>query len=310
MDKDTLYRFFSGDATQAEEEKVLSWVEACADNKDMFLKERQIFDAMLLHAGWESTVSAKSILPKWAKELLKVAAILLVVLGGSLFYIHQERVRVLSAVNSIKVPSGQHVNIKLPDGTVVCLNSNSELTYPAFFEGSKREVTLKGEAYFDVVHNEKMPFVVKTDKYNVEVLGTTFDVEAYPDKNEFTASLIRGKVKVVNTKDENDVIFLSPNEQVFTTNEGLATRTIPSLDSFTWREGILSFNGDSFDKIIEKIEKCYDVKVVINKYPEKGNELYGKVKISYGVDHVLKILEKTTLIKYSWGDDMKVIYIN
>ena len=192
----------------------------------------------------------------------------------------------------------------------LAMNSLSELQYPTFFAGNKREVKLKGEAFFDVTHNEKMPFVVETQKYNVEVLGTSFDVEAYPDSKDFLASLVRGKVKVVSNTNAQEEIFLSPNEQVYTVNGKLSVRDIPDMDAFNWRDGILSFKGDSFLKIMGKIEKCYDLKIIVAKSPAPQKEFFGKIKISDGVDHILRVLQKNTQFKYRWDDNMRVVYAN
>lgn len=310
MDKETLYYFFSGNATIEQENQVLEWLDENPENKEEFLKERKFFDAMLLHAEeecpqHESTFS----IPIWVKEVLKIAAVILITIGVGFHFVYKKRSELLAMTNTITVPAGQRVDVTLPDGTRVCLNSLSELQYPTFFAGQKREVKLKGEAFFDVTHNEEMPFVVKTQKYNVEVLGTAFDVEAYPNSNEFSTSLIRGKVKVVSCTDSNDEIYLTPNEQVYIKNGNLEVREIPNTDAFIWRDGILYFNGDSFQKIMDKIEECYGLKIIIERYPDSRNEFYGKIRKSYGVDHILKVLQKNTQFKYRWDDNMRVIYI-
>jgi len=310
MDKEILYHFFNGDATIEQEMQVLAWIDQNPENRDEFLKERKFFDAMLLHADENSMQQRKAFsIPGWAKEVLKVAAVVLITFGLGFYFVNRERGKLLALTNTITVPAGQRVNITLPDGTKVCMNSLSELQYPTFFAGNKREVKLKGEAFFDVTHNEKMPFVVETQKYNVEVLGTSFDVEAYPDSRDFLTSLVRGKVKVVSNTNAQEDIFLSPNEQVYTVNGKLAVRDIPDMDAFNWRDGILSFKGDSFLKIMSKIEKCYDLKIIVNKSPAPQKEFFGKIKISDGVDHILRVLQKNTQFKYRWDDNMRVIYI-
>lgn len=310
MDKETLYHFFNGDATLEQEMQVLAWLDKKPENKDEFLRERNFFDAMLLQAD-ENSMQQKKVfsIPGWAKEILKVAAVFLITAGIGLYFLNGERNKLLALTNTISVPAGQRVNVTLPDGTKVCINSLSELQYPAFFTGKKREVKLKGEAFFDVTHNEKMPFIVETKKYNVEVLGTAFDVEAYPDRKEFSTSLIRGKVKVISNKYPQKEIILYPNEQVYTANNNLNVREIPDMGAFNWRDGILSFNGDSFLKLTDKIEKCYDLKIVINKCPAPQKEFFGKIRISDGIDHVLRVLQKNTQFTYRWDDNKRVIYI-
>lgn len=310
MDKETLYLFFGGNATIEQEKLVLTWLEESSENKKELLEEREFFDAVLMYADEESLQHNKLyIIPNWIKEVLKIAAIVLIVLGIGLHFVNKKRNELLARTNTILVPAGQRVNIILPDGTKVCLNSLSELEYPTFFIGKKREVKLKGEAFFDVTHNEKIPFVVKTKKYDVEVLGTAFDVDAYPNSKEFSTSLIKGKVKVTNNDQRDDAIYLSPNEQVYILNGSLVKREIPDMNAFVWREGILQFNGDSFQSIMEKVEKSYGLEVIIRRYPTPENEFFGKIRISYGVEHVLKVLQKNTQFKYRWDENMRAIYI-
>lgn len=310
MDKETLHIFFNGDATLEQEMQVLAWLDEKPEHRDEFLKERGFFDATILHADEDSLQSKSRILiPGWVKEVIKVAAVILITVGVGLYFISGERSKLLALTNTITVPAGQRVNITLPDGTKVCMNSLSELQYPTFFAGKKRTVKLKGEAFFDVTHNADMPFVVETNKYNVEVLGTAFDIEAYPNRKEFFTSLLRGKVKVINNKIPAKQIILNPNEQVYCINNELTVRQIPDIEAFNWRDGILSFKGDSFLKLISKIEKCYDLKIVINKCPAPQKEFFGKMRISDGIDHALRVLQKNTQFNYRWDDNMRVIYI-
>ncbi|WP_321518615.1 FecR family protein [uncultured Bacteroides sp.] len=309
MDKETLYNFFNGDATLEQEVQVLAWLDEKPEHHNELLKERKLFDATLLLAKENSLQNRKQVLiPSWVKEVIKVAAVILITVGLGFYFVTGERNKLLALTNTIKVPAGQRVNITLPDGTKVCMNSHSELQYPTFFAGKNRKVKLKGEAFFDVTHNADMPFIVETNKYNVEVLGTTFDVEAYTDKKEFSTSLLRGKVKVTNNKFPEKEIILYPNEQVYTVNNKLAVRQIPDIEAFNWRDGILSFNGDSFIKLMGKLEKCYDLKIVI-RCPAPQKEFIGKIRISDGIDHALKVLQKNTPFTYKWDDNRRVIYI-
>ena len=115
---------------------------------------------------------------------MSLAACTLAILG--LFALKEKKTNdnLLSTIQSVNVPAGNRTNIALPDGSSVWLSSNSKLTYPVAFTGKKREVTLDGEGYFEVAKGKK-PFIVKTSKYNIEVLGTVFNVEAYGKSERF-----------------------------------------------------------------------------------------------------------------------------
>ena len=99
-------------------------------------------------------------------------------------------------MQTITVPAGQRINITLVDGTNVWLNARTSLSYPVKFGKNNRQVVLDGEAYFDVTKDKSKPFIVQTDNYNVEVLGTQFDVNAYSETGEFETTLMSGSLKV------------------------------------------------------------------------------------------------------------------
>jgi ferric-dicitrate binding protein FerR (iron transport regulator) len=235
--------------------------------------------------------------------------VLLISLGIEWYYISKERNKLLALTNTISVPLGQRVNVTLSDGTKVCLNALSELQYPTFFAGKDRKVKLKGEAFFDVIHNADRPFVVETEKYNVEVLGTTFDVQAYPNTDKFLTSLLKGKVRIVNNKIPGQTIILNPNEQAYFANKKLIVRQIPDLDVFNWREGLLCFKQSSFQTLMHRFEECYDVQIIIRKYPSLENEFTGKMRISDGLDHAIRVLQMNTQFTYRWDEKMRIIYI-
>ena len=183
MNKDILYKFFEGNASFEEEAAVKQWMEESAENRLAFLKERKLFDAMLLLGNEEIIKNGKkrfSInLSSLRTELIKIAAVVAITLGGSYFYYQSSLEKELMAMQTITVPAGQRINITLVDGTNVWLNARTSLSYPVKFGKNNRQVVLDGEAYFDVTKDKSKPFIVQTDNYNVEVLGTKFDVNAY-----------------------------------------------------------------------------------------------------------------------------------
>lgn len=126
-------------------------------------------------------------------------------------------------LQKLSVPAGQRINIELADGTVVWLNSRTSIQYPAVFNGKERKVSINGEAYFEVAHNRKQPFIVETPKGQVEVTGTKFYVEAYSDNNDFVTSLIEGSVNV--TKDDK-LITLRPSQMAYLQDGNLRIKEI------------------------------------------------------------------------------------
>mgnify|MGYP001654282430 CR=1 FL=1 len=227
---------------------------------------------------------------------------------GTYFYKSEIR-KIGEAMNTIKVPAGQRANLTLPDGTNVWLNARSEMRYPAVFTGNKREITLDGEAYFEVTHNEDKPFVVQTNKCNVEVLGTKFNVEAYSDSEDFCTSLMEGSVRVSDKGNPSETVLLSPNHMVSLENGQLSTSPILDFDVFRWKEGLICFRNMNFEQLMLRFEKCYGVRIVVENKHLVNYICSGKFRISDGIDNALRILQKDAKYSFERNNDESVIYI-
>lgn len=311
MRKELLYRFFSGDATVEEQREVLDWIDAAPANSRELLAERRLFDMMLLHAVPRRGDSERSsfAIPRWLRETVKYAVVLLVSAGIAGVYFSDLRKRIMQSYNTITVPSGQCVDIVLPDGTKVCMNARSELKYPAYFIGGDRRVQLSGEAFFEVSRDERHPFVVETFACDVEVLGTKFDVRAHAENDEFTASLVEGCVHVTDRVDPRNRVVLQPREQVVRRGGRLVVGRIPEHERFLWREGLIAFRDASFDELLREFEKYYGVRIEMRRSSVTDKLFTGKIRISEGIDHALGVLQHSAPFKFSHNDTRDVIYI-
>lgn len=158
------------------------------------------------------------------------------------------------------VPNGEQKKFVLSDGTIVVLNSGSLFVYPEKFIGKERRVFLYGEGHFDVTKNKKHPFIVRTGKLNVRVLGTNFNVEAYPDSPDMTVTLKNGKVQVYNPESVDDGIFMKPNEKlVYNPNDGFQLSKVNPDDYMGWTEGKLVFIQKPLSGILKTLERRYNV---------------------------------------------------
>lgn len=175
--------------------------------------------------------------------------------------------------NVLATPRGGQYQVILPDGTQVWLNSSSILKYPVAFAGT-REVELTGEAYFDVRKDHSTPFVVHTAHSHIDVLGTAFDVMAYPNEPATRTTLIAGSVKVRvpalsgSGRADGESRVIQPGEQAAVDNRSQALAlTTPDLEEVTaWKNGRFQFNNTNLPAIMRQIERWYDVQVVY-----KGN---------------------------------------
>lgn len=317
MDKKTLYRYFEGLASREEEEAVYRWLDASAGNEKDLFSEREFFDAMILAGSAEDAKEKKGEEQKhsgsrthsFVREVLKVAAVVAITVACGLYFHLADKKELLSAMNTISVPVGQRVNLKLPDGTLVWLNASSEIVYPAVFSGGKREVQLNGEAYFEVTHNVENPFVVRTERCDIEVLGTKFNVDAYSGSNDFSTALMEGSVKVTGNDSSSRPVLLKPDQEVRLKDGRLMVSSISDYDQFRWREGLVCFKDVAFNELMTRFEKCYGIQIIVeNKHLEEYT-CSGKFRISDGVDNALRILQRDARYTFERNEDNSIIYI-
>ena len=312
MEKETLYKFFDGKASREEKEAVRIWLESSPENEQELFREREFFDAMILSGSTKSAGEEKKSHPFFRTvlfEAMKIAAVFAITIACGTYFYKSEIRKIGEAMNTITVSAGQRANLTLPDGTNVWLNARSEMRYPAAFTGNKREISLDGEAYFEVTHKGGKPFVVRTDKCNVEVLGTKFNVEAYSDSEDFCTSLMEGSVRVSDKKKPSESLVLAPNQQVSWINGHLQSKPIADFDPFRWKEGLICFKSMHFKELMSRFEKCYGIHIIIENPKLAEYICSGKFRISDGIDKALRILQKDAKYTFERNKDESVIYI-
>ena len=226
-------------------------------------------------------------------SIYKYAAIAILLIGSTFFFTKMfYGVGGAVEMNSLHVPAGQRAQLTLQDGSVVWLNAQSTLKYPAAFKGKQRRVEVIGEAYFDVAHDKKKPFIVSTQDVEMLVLGTEFNVYSYPATGYVQTDLIDGELKVYSTVQENLCVMLKPNEQATLRDGKMYKGQSIYEDYFLWKDGIYAFDNEKLIDILEKLQLYYDVKIVVED-PEIFNAYYtGKFRQRDGIDEILKVLQK------------------
>lgn len=311
MERKTLYRFFAGTASHPEKEAIRLWLEKDALHRQELLTARAFYDAVML--ADEKQIMAKRqpaySFSRLARQAIQWAAVLLVAFLSSYLFLNTRPLPPGGASNTISVPAGQRVNLSLSDGTKVCLNAGSTFTYPAHFATDRRTVELDGEAFFEVSANKERPFVVHTPAYDVEVLGTKFNVDAYARTHTFSAALMEGKIKVKNNVDPSEVIHLSPNQQVILSQGRLAVNPIRDYDIYRWKEGLICFKDLNFIDLMKRIEKYYGITLVIENPALAQHSFSGTFRISDGIENLLRVLQKDVDYRYTRSEEGNVIYI-
>ena len=231
-----------------------------------------------------------------------VASILLVLgVAGTVYFALQDKANVPMYVVSSGIQNMESVS--LPDGTKVQMGPGSRLTYPARFSGKTREITLDGQAFFDVAKNREKPFIVHTEDMSVEALGTAFELFSYNMENKMEAILLNGKIKVsVENKETNQMkeYFVSPDEKILVDRQtGKITKQIVDADKYTaWRkQKMLSFENEKLSMIIPRLEQWYGRKVMCQKDLSDKYRFTFKVR-DESLDRILFMIKASSPLQY------------
>ena len=316
MNTDLLLRFIDGDCTEQEIVTITDWLDADPNNMKELLALRKLQDITIWHLPSESKDAIESSKKSsvWSArnlyiEILKIAAVLLVAILATRFLLPDSKPVNPIVMQTIHVPAGQRAEVTLVDGTRVWLNAKTTFIFPNYFSGSNRNVTMDGEGFFDVTPNKQQPFIVKTEKYNIRVLGTKFNVLAYSGKGAFETSLLEGSVEVL-IPGAKEGIFIKPAERIFLEKDQLAISPINHMNHFLWKEGIISFNNESFTDMVNKLELYFDLKIEVKNEQILKYKCTGKFRTKDGVEHILKVLQLSNKFSFNIDDKKNEITIN
>lgn len=248
---------------------------------------------------------------KQSNYLLRYAAVLagVFILAVAATYIsnglkNEVEVQFVKKVNV----SGQKSTIFLADGSQVNLNASSTLTYPKDFSGDERKVFLKGEAFFKVKKGEK-PFVVETEHLKARVLGTSFNIRDFDGKDEYSLSLLTGKVMVSSVDTPQDYIILNPGQKSGPDieNGSLMVTAFEYDEEMAWKDGVIVFKEIPFKQVLERLEAWYGVEFIQENGPAEHFLVTGKFN-NESLDNVLRSISYTGNFSYSFQG--KSVYIN
>lgn len=313
MEKELLYKFFAGTATLEEKECIMRWMEVSPDNKAVFLNERKFYNAVLLNGEPDKIQDDKN--KKQHRihfrpvEFLRIAAMVLIAFGLG-YFVHDRKADEPMAMQTIAVPAGQCVNLTLPDGSNIWLNAQTTIQYPVSFNKHERSIKLDGEAYFEVTKDKKRPFIVHTKECSVEVLGTKFNVDAYSSRHKFETVLMEGSVRVSMHHDPSETIFLKPHNKVYRSNGKLIMQKMDNYERYRWKEGLICFQDEPFEVVMEDFEKFYGLKIIVNNRKVTKYLYTGKFKQTDGIDYALSLLQKNIHFTYQRDRENHVVYIN
>lgn len=208
------------------------------------------------------------------------------------------------AWNKLSIPRGSQYQIGLPDGSRVWLNAASTLRYPLAFTGKYRRVELSGEAYFAIAPDSKQPFIVDMGTTSVQVLGTEFNVNAYPEEMKLKATLVSGLISIKTTNAEQ---VIQPGKMATITNDGRCVVTTADVNAVTaWKSGYFRFDDDDLPAVMRKLERWYDITVKYEgKVPER--RFSGEIGLNTPLSDVLEFLGKTKVHYKKQGNAITII---
>lgn len=231
-------------------------------------------------------------------------------------------------VNEVSTRYGSKSQVQLPDGSLVWLNAGSKITYGKEFGKKIREVTLSGEAFFDVVKDADHPFVIHASSIDIKVLGTAFNVKAYPEDEKTEASLIRGRIEVSIRSRPNDKIILSPNEKLVVDNKSMKVQqkdeeeeNVPmiavnklkvnpvdsTIAETQWIENRLVFDNESLRELAVKMERWYSVEIEITDSVLMEKRFTGKLD-NENIEQAMDALRYTTPFRFERKGNKIIIH--
>lgn len=311
MDHSIIKKYLAGEASETEVQEVFRWIDSDPENRNEFIQYKKIWALTYkstenLDKTWNAISSQLrrpkkklSINPNW---MVAAGFVLVFGLGILMQYIlpqkSQEPFSYL-AETRIEVPLGQMSNVVLPDGTTVLLNSGTKLVYSGKFNSGERIVSLEGEAFFDVTKDLAHPFVIKTKVLDFKVYGTSFNIQAYPEDNLINTTLVEGSLGIIG-KNGNELVRLVPGENATYRQydrELLVGKV--NLEMYTsWKDGLITFRNEKLKDIARKIERWYNVEIVISN-TSLGEEVYlGTIMKNKPVDQILEVFSLTSSLRY------------
>lgn len=298
-----------------------NWISESPENEAIYRESMKAWEAMILLNEMEQfnsfdalrKVNTKISQPqsaKWWIILQRVAAILmlpLLVYSGFLTIQNQSRnnSQELVMMQTISSRQGMVTQFALPDGTKVWLNSGSQLQFSDRFSGDKREVILKGEAFFEVTKNEKQPFRVNANELKVEVLGTSFNVTNFDGDTQSEVVLVTGKVALSSEKDQivKEYGNILPGHRAVykKENQEVITKEVDVEKYIAWRDGNLIFQDDSMEDVVKRLSRWFNVEIIIND-PEINKYIYKATFRNENLVQVLNLLKLSAPIDYRITD--------
>nr|WP_321452663.1 FecR domain-containing protein [uncultured Carboxylicivirga sp.] len=315
--KNILDKYMNDQTSSAEDKVVQSWLAENGDSTKVKNFVKDDWNNLIKTAGDEKPLNhilnrvyhtirtneaekKPSITKRLFKGYSTVAATLFIpLLLGALSYLAYNELSDINEGDSlVKVlcPSGTKMAFTLPDGTTGMLNSDSYIEYPMPFNKKNRKVNISGEVYFEVFHDQNRPFSVHSTQSDITVLGTIFNIKAYPNDAVSEIVLAEGKISCLPANHQKAII-LKPNEKLLIEDKSVKKSMVNADSYIAWKEGMLVFRGESMHEALNKLGRWYNVDIEVTDNEIWSYSFTGTF-INDSLNEVLKLLKLTSPMDY------------
>lgn len=327
MNQETIIKYISGNSTIEEAEEVLLWRGESDENKIEFNRLKNAWSLSSYQRRLENSVCDKSYKKIKGRvsvksrllgmSVFRYASVIVIALISGVFinksYLSKS-VEIAKSYNTIRVPFGQTSSVVLADGSIVWLNSGSELTYNGNIEKGEQRVKLSGEGFFNISKNKKRKFIVETNSIDMHVYGTAFNVEAYRSSDFVRTTLVEGSVGICNKMGKLR-LKLQPGKTVEYSKSSkiLNLRNVDTTMYTSWKKGLVTFRDETLFEISKKLERWYNVKIIFED-KELKKVLYSGTILKYKpIDQILEVLKLTADIEYKLkvrAEEQSIIFLS
>lgn len=325
---DLIVKYLNRQSNQHEIAELQSWISESEENQRYFIETQYLWN----HTGVKNKPDIDTAFQNFKNRLqeerpvklrsrlarlypvLRYAAILLIafVLGGmSYYFINGYQVNKNDSKQySIYVPYGAKTRVELPDKSVVWLNAGSTLSYKQSFDKKARNVYLKGEGYFEVKHNASRPFIVHANQASIEDLGTEFDVKAYPEDTDLNVTLLKGSIQLTTIYKPGKPLLLKPNQSAIINKlqKNVVVKPVVADNAAAWTQGKILFNDVLFGNIVRRLERDYNVKIVVKNPKLNKLRFIGDFQNAQSIGEILDIMTANNDFHYKRNKNVITVY--
>lgn len=314
MDEHILSRILNGEASPDEKASFFEGLKNDNNEQEIYYQVKSLWVRVTSHKTkvdvdsefdtlWQKIQKSETKTISLYRKILQYAAVAIVLIGiGTLagYFLSTNHLSgELAAVQHYSSMKGSVSSLELADGTKVWLNSDTKLSYCFDKKEKRRFAELSGEAYFEVAHNDKYPFMVKVGELTIRDLGTTFNIKAYSDDQIVETSLIEGKVDLLNAKNKI-IMDLQPGERAtyYPAENKIETGSVSINVLNAWREGKFIVRDQKLEEIFKEISRWYDVKFQFENESLKSQRFTGNLKKSTSLQSVMNIIKQASNFNY------------